>query len=685
MAEGIDPLCGDAASAAPDDEAGYTGRPVSELAMSLSAAVQMGEQLEMQVLEARFRASGAVDECAAYATLEEGWGRLLLSCEHYRQCRWLAACGDFEDHHRTNVCTQESREYQQIVGRFLQGVVPRFQNAQKGAVVRSAPSVDSRKTLRQLREGAEVQVEEVMGNWVRISVPMKGWVWRTHLTPSTKPEHLHQDGPVLPECADAPPTVAACSTCGQWHQLACGAAHTGTPPGSCRSCGSNRAESVESTLASSALAFPSWSPSGWSASASLAELTPGPSRRSFHGPPGSLEEDFTGLPGYPASATAAAAATFVAAAQNRRSSTDPGTFACRPGLQINVRGEMPLPAAAVAVTAPPTEVDSDEDDRDKSLKAQTLPSRSAPARPRLDNLISHQQQTAGAAPLAEGDAVEVRDYPAEPWVRATVAKVVGGRVLVHREGYAGMTHWSLIRRQDYSIFTGDGKLHKTVTPMFNRACTKGTERVFEIQRDKPKLGFEFTDETLTINEVKTDSAAERAGLQVGMRIVAVDGTQVWCAADMIVALRRTQNTTKCTLTVIVPISPAAGATGTATPSTSTLLSPHTARRQSVSTLGTPVMQSGLPHSDVSPTGSPISPTSTCGSNACVCPTAACVMRGDGYAMLLPSKTAGVSSPPLTDLDCLLHGTRRRLVVALWAARRAHSLWGSEAAGIVRFW
>ena len=97
---------------------------------------------------------------------------------------------------RWYLAVEEENGWNSLASKFLQIGIPRRHRSLPGAVVRSSATVDARRTLRQMREGSVVVVEEVAGNWARISSPVKGWVWRTHLKPLADVD-VDQEQPLL--------------------------------------------------------------------------------------------------------------------------------------------------------------------------------------------------------------------------------------------------------------------------------------------------------------------------------------------------------------------------------------------------------------------------------------------------------------------------------------------------------
>eukprot|EP01063_Lacrimia_lanifica_P031289 TRINITY_DN5127_c0_g1_i1.p1 TRINITY_DN5127_c0_g1~~TRINITY_DN5127_c0_g1_i1.p1 ORF type:complete len:550 (+),score=182.18 TRINITY_DN5127_c0_g1_i1:76-1725(+) len=136
-------------------------------------------EVEVAGLEARDEICLA-EESEAFV-LSEMWWRSLC-CAKDLQVR-LGMCRELEIGMRDEVYKSECLDWEKLCSRFLQIGIPRKNIALAGVLVRASPSVDARKTLRQVREGTVVVVEEVAGNWARVSSPVKGWVWRTHLKP----------------------------------------------------------------------------------------------------------------------------------------------------------------------------------------------------------------------------------------------------------------------------------------------------------------------------------------------------------------------------------------------------------------------------------------------------------------------------------------------------------------------
>ena len=111
----------------------------------------------------------------------EFWNRGLIQIENADGRKPMVV--ESENISRIYVMGEEDLAWQRLASRFMQIGIPRRHIVLAGAICRCSPTVDSRKTLRQLKEGLDVYVEEVAGNWARVSSPVKGWVWRTHLKP----------------------------------------------------------------------------------------------------------------------------------------------------------------------------------------------------------------------------------------------------------------------------------------------------------------------------------------------------------------------------------------------------------------------------------------------------------------------------------------------------------------------
>eukprot|EP01060_Flectonema_neradi_P029149 TRINITY_DN395_c5_g1_i1.p1 TRINITY_DN395_c5_g1~~TRINITY_DN395_c5_g1_i1.p1 ORF type:complete len:514 (+),score=84.50 TRINITY_DN395_c5_g1_i1:34-1575(+) len=137
----------------------------------------------------------------------EWWNRGLVNIENaeYR----IPFIIESEHINRPYIAGEEDLAWQRLASKFMQIGIPRRHTVLAGAVCRCSPTVDSRKTLRQLKEGQDVLVEEVAGNWARISSPVKGWVWRTHLKPSE-----HEEVEFEEDTVDTPATGSFAETPG---------------------------------------------------------------------------------------------------------------------------------------------------------------------------------------------------------------------------------------------------------------------------------------------------------------------------------------------------------------------------------------------------------------------------------------------------------------------------------------
>ncbi|KAJ9462244.1 hypothetical protein DIPPA_00200 [Diplonema papillatum] len=151
---------------------------------------------EVMVEEARGRESVCDAEARGMLEMYVNWQRTLTVCEE-AQAR-MPVVIDLENMLRCVLEINEEMMWEKLASKFLQIGIPRRQVSLPGCIVRCSATVDARKTLRQMREGTTVVVEEVAGNWVRISSPVKGWVWRTHLKPLEQAHVPHESPLVTP-------------------------------------------------------------------------------------------------------------------------------------------------------------------------------------------------------------------------------------------------------------------------------------------------------------------------------------------------------------------------------------------------------------------------------------------------------------------------------------------------------
>eukprot|EP01061_Rhynchopus_euleeides_P020588 TRINITY_DN33473_c0_g1_i1.p1 TRINITY_DN33473_c0_g1~~TRINITY_DN33473_c0_g1_i1.p1 ORF type:complete len:558 (+),score=179.76 TRINITY_DN33473_c0_g1_i1:155-1828(+) len=315
---------------------------------------------------------------------------------------------------RACIALNEEEEWNVFASRFLQIGIPRRHIALPGAVVRSSPTVDARRTMRQMREGQLVVVEEVAGNWARISSPVKGWVWRTHLC-----AHPDAGG-----CIDESPPRSPAIT-----------------PGSLTS---------------------------------AAEFTPGASSE---------------LPFLADTASDALSYTTDA--------NDADSFAC------TARG----PRQFGSGTGFSRCTQSDTDYKSCNSTAVTT-----------DTLA----RTSQAKALSPGDRVRMRDNTDSYWAAGEVCRIDTGRVLVRRDGFAGLSTWRFLLRAEPA-----------------KAREKGQPILVVVERHgkDEALGLDLNHQTLEVRGVDEGSPANYAGMRVGMRLVSVQGMPVSSMRDIRTLLR----------------------------------------------------------------------------------------------------------------------------------------------------
>ena len=368
-------------------------------------------RMEVELDALRGRGEVATEESLEIFDVTEAFSRHATSLEAFEDLQPLV--GGWVAIARAHLSMEEEEEWNRLASRFLQIGIPRRHLALAGAVVRSSPTVDARKTYRQMREGQVVVVEEVAGNWARISSPVKGWVWRTHL-------RAHPDGPGT---LDQPPSPTV--TPGSLTSMT-----TDFTPGPCSEMGVLLHDTASDVL----------------------DYTTGPN-------------DGDSL-------------VCTRAGETQHFSLGTTYSRC-------------------------TQSDTDY----RSCNSTTF--------------TSDALACSSAKGFKEGDRVRMRDSPDQYWAWGEVCRVMGPRVLVRREGFAGMSVWK--------------QLYRAESP----APAKDPVRLVAIERNEPgeTLGLDLNHQTLEVKGVDEDSPALLAGMQLGMRLVSVEGMPVSSMRDIRTLLR----------------------------------------------------------------------------------------------------------------------------------------------------